>query len=119
LATEFTDNALLAEYGAEKAYECPFVNYIEGKKPGIVIDPRIEGWTTESFESGNASAEVWHRGNQLKISNDEYYLGENKDEKMALYLWGPMNGWNGESVHLVFKVDGVAKKLLIVTPPAN
>ena len=119
LATEFTDNALLAEYGAEKGYECPFVNSIEGKKPGIVIDPRIEGWTTESFESSNASAEVWHRGSQLKISEDEYYLGENKDEKMALYLWGPKSGWNGESVHLVFKVDGVAKKLLIVTPPAN
>ena len=119
LATEYTDSALLAEYGAEKAYECPFVNSIEGKKPGIVINPLIEGWTTLTFESGNATAEVRHRGSQLKISEDEFYLGENKDENMALYLWGPKNGWDGENVHIVFKVDGVAKKLLIVTPPAN
>ena len=71
------------------------------------------------FEAGNATAEVYHKGELLKISENEYYLGENKDENMALYLWGPNEGWDGECVYIIFKVDGVAKKLLVVTPPAN
>jgi hypothetical protein len=36
---------------------------------------------------------------------------------MALYLWGPKSGWMDEDVYIIFKVDGVAKKLLVVTPP--
>ena len=116
---EYDDTDTPEEYNAEEVFGCPFVNSIAGKKPGIVIDPRIENWTTLYFESGNATAEVYHKGEKLKISEDEYYLGENKDENMALYLWGPKDGWQGENVYIIFKVDGVAKKLLVVTPPAN
>ena len=58
-------------------------------------------------------------GEKLKISDDEYYLGENKDERMALYFWGPKDGWQNESVYILFKVDGQAEKLLVVTPPAK
>ena len=116
-AQEYTNEAIMAEYGVSEAYKCPFVNSVEGKKPGIVIDPRIEGWTTAAFDEGSATAEVYHNGELLKISEDEYYLGENKDEQMALYLWGPKSGWMDEDVYIIFKVDGVAKKLLVVTPP--
>lgn len=118
-ATEYDNATLREEYGVEEIYTCPFVNTIEGKKPGIVIDPRIENWTTIMFDEGNATAEVTHNGNTLKMSDDEYYLGENKDENMALYLWGPKDGWQNENVYILFKVEGVAKKLLVVTPPAE
>ena len=116
-AKEFTDATIMGEYGVEEAYIVPFVNSVEGKKPGIVIDPHVEGWTTENFEQGIATAEVYHMGDKLKISDDEYYLGENKDENMALYLWGPMDGWQDENVYILFKIDGQAKRLLVVTPP--
>lgn len=119
VASEYTNDTIMAEYGVAKAYTVPFVNSVEGKKPGIVIDPRIENWTTLMFEDGNATAEVYHMGEKLKISDDEYYLGENKDENMALYLWGPKSGWQSEPVYIVFKVNGEAKKLLVVTPPAK
>lgn len=116
-AKEYTDSSVIESYGAEEAFICPFVNSVQGKKPGIVIDPRIERWTTLNFDDGIATAEVYHKGAKLKISDDEYYLGENKDENMALYLWGPKDGWQNENVYILFKVDGIAKKLLVVTPP--
>jgi hypothetical protein len=109
----------MTEYGVKEAYAVEFIDSIEGKRPGIVIDPRIELWTTLSFDDGIATAEVYHKGAKLKISDDEYYLGENKDENMALYLWGPKDGWQNENVYILFKVDGIAKKLLVVTPPAK
>ena len=108
----------MAKYGVTEAYTCPFVNSVDGKRPGIIIDPRIESWTTTSHESGNATAEVWYKDRQLKITENEYYLGENKDERMALHLWGPNDSFN-ESVYVVFKVDSQARKLLVVTPPAQ
>ena len=117
-ATEYTSSSVMEEYGVSEAYTCPFVNSIEGKKPGIVINPRIEGWDTLNFEEGNATAELYHNGKQLKMSDDEYYVGENTNEEMAIYLWGPKDGWQSEDVHIIFKVGGVAKKLLVVTPPA-
>lgn len=118
-ASTYTDAAVMAEYGVEEAYTCPFVNSIAGKKPGIVIDPRTENWTTIMSEEGMATAEVYHMGEKLKISEDEYYLGENKDENLAIYLWGPKAGWQGENVYILFNVDGQTKKLLVVTPPAK
>lgn len=118
-AKEYTNAATMAEYGVDTAYECPFVNSIEGKRPGIVIDPRTENWTTAMYEEGNATVEIFHNGKSLKMSDDEYYLGENKDENMAVYLWGPKDGWQGKSAYILFKVNGEAKKLLVVTPPAK
>lgn len=117
-ANDYTNSSVIAEYGAEEAYTCKFIDSIDGKKPGIVIDPRIENWTTEAFENGTASADVYYKGEKLKISENEYYLGENKDEVMSLHLWGPKDEFT-ENVYVVFKVDGVAKKLLVVTPPSK
>ncbi len=118
-ATEYTSTSVMEEYGVSEAYTCPFVNSIEGKKPGIVINPRIEKWDTLNFEEGNASVELYHNGKQLKMSDDEYYVGENTNEEMSVYLWGPKDGWQMEDVYIVFNVDGVAKKLLVVTPPVK
>ena len=53
------------------------------------------------------------------MSDDEYYTGENTDENMAIYLWGPKDGWKEENVHIIFKVGDQAKKLLVVTPPTK
>lgn len=117
-ATKLDDSALLAEYGVEEAYSAPFVNSVENKIPGIIIDPRIENWTTITFEEGKASATVTYKGEPLKISENEYYMGENKDERMSLHLWGPNEEFT-ENVYIVFKMDGVAKKLLVVTPPTK
>lgn len=114
VATTTTDNT----YSADEAFECPFINSVTGKRPGIIIDPRIENWNTIAYESGSASAEVWYKGEKLKISEGEYYIGENKDEVLALHLWGPNVGFE-ENVYIVFMVDGVAKKLLVVTPPTK
>lgn len=114
----YTNSTIMAEYGVEEAYKCQFINSIDGKRPGIVIDPRIENWTTEKFEEGTATVEAYYKGEKLKISDDEYYLGENKDEVMAFYLWGPKEDYT-ENVYIVFKVNGEAKKLLVVTPPAK
>ena len=103
---------------SEKVYSCPFVNPIEGKRPGIIIDPRIEGWTTNNHEGGNATAEVWYNDTLLSIAEDEYYIGDNKDEMLAVHLWGPNAGFS-DNVYIVFKVNGKAKKLIVVTPPTK
>lgn len=113
----YSDDALTGEYGDAEIFKCDFVNSVPDKNPGIIIDPRIEGWTTENCEAGNASAEVLHNGEKLKISENEYYMGENKDERMALHLWGPKNGWGDENVIIIFKVGDTVKKVLVVTPP--
>lgn len=118
LATPHADSALQEQYGVDEVYIAPFVNPIVGKRPGIIIDPRIEGWTTENFEVGTATAEIWYDGEQLKISEDEYYIGENKDEVLAIHLWGPNEGFVND-VHVVFKCGNEAKKLLVVTPPTE
>ena len=115
-ASAYTDSAIMAEYGVEEAYAVEFIDSIEGKRPGIVIDPRIELWTTATFDEGTASAEVYYKGEKLKISEDDYYLGENKDEKMALYLWYPNSEAFTENVYIIFKVGDTAAKLLVVTP---
>jgi hypothetical protein len=117
-ATPYTDSAVIEQYGASEAYTCPFVNSVEGKRPGVIIDPRIEEWTTATFEEGRATAEVIYKGEKLKISENEYYMGENKDERMAIHLWGPKSDYT-EDVYVIFKVDGVAKKMLVVTPPTK
>lgn len=113
-----SNKSLSEKYGVEDIYTCDFVNSTEDKNPGIIVDPRIENWTTDTFEQGIASVEVWHGDNQLTIGKNEYYIGENTNEKLAVHLWGPKDGWNKENVVIVFKVDNVAKKLLVVTPPA-
>lgn len=112
------DNTLMEEYGVEEVYICPFVNSIKDKTPGIIIDPRIENWTTSTFEAGTATATVTYKGESLKISENEYYMGENKDEKMSLHLWGPNEEFN-DNVYILFKVGDQAKKLLVVTPPVK
>lgn len=119
-AKQYSNATIMAEYGISEgmAYQCDFINSVEGKRPGIIIDPRIEEWTTSNYEGGNASAEVFYKGERLKISEGEYYIGENKDEILALHLWGPNAGFT-ENVYIVFKVGGVARKLLVVTPPAK
>jgi hypothetical protein len=50
---------------------------VENKRPGIIIDPRVENWTTATYEEGIASAEVWLGEKQLKMSEGEFYMGEN------------------------------------------
>lgn len=119
-AAPYTNTAIMEQYGVGEgmAYQCDFVNSVEGKRPGIIIDPRTEGWTTPNYEGGNATAEVFYKGEKLKLSEGEYYIGENKDEILALHLWGPNAGFT-ENVYIVFKVGGVARKLLVVTPPAK
>ena len=57
-------------------------------------------------------------GRLLKISENEYYMGENKDEVMAIHLWGPNDNFD-EEVYILFKLDGKAEKLLVVTPPTK
>ena len=115
-ATPYTDSAVIAQYGAEEAFAVEFIDPIAGKRPGIVIDPRIEMWSTATFDQGIASAEVYYKGEKLKVSEGDYYLGENKDEIMALYLWYPTAEPFSEDVYILFKVGDVAKKMLVVTP---
>lgn len=117
-AEVYTDETKMAEYGVTVAYTCPFVNAVEGKRPGIIIDPRIEEWTSATQESGRATAELHYKGRLLKISENEYYMGENKDEVMAIHLWGPNDNFD-EEVYILFKLDGKAEKLLVVTPPTK
>jgi hypothetical protein len=117
-ATRITNAELTEKYGTTEIFEAPFVNSVQGKRPGIIIDPRIEEWTTLTAEEGRATAEVWHGDTQLKISDNEYYLGENMDEVMSLHLWGPQAEFS-ENVVVVFKLDGMVRKLLVVTPPAK
>ena len=112
------DAELTAKYGTEDIYICDFVNPVEGKTPGVIVNPLIEGWDTAGHEAGNAGVEVWHGDTQLKISKNEYYIGENIDEELSVHLWGPSDGWKGENMVVVFKVSNVVKKILVVTPPA-
>ena len=114
----YTNADVIATYGAEEAFTCPFPLPRDGKTPSIIIDPRIENWTTDTFTEGRASAEFWYRGERLKSSEGEYEMSENKDEDMAAQLFGPSNGFT-EEVYVVFKLDDVAKKLLVVTPPVE
>ena len=115
----YTNPSLTEKYGCEDIYRCDFVNSVEGKNPGIIINPRVENWDTMNHEAGNASVEVYHGENQLKISEGEYYIGENKDELLSVHLWGPKGGWNDTDVHILFKVGGQTKKVLVVTPPTH
>ena len=118
--TPLNDEALMAEYGVSELFECPFPNTLEGKKPGIIVDPRIENWTTANYDEGIAGAELWYCGNRLKMADNEYYIGENNDEVLAVHLWGPKDGFtSSEPIYVVFTVDGTAKKLLVVTPPTE
>lgn len=112
----YTDAEVIAKYGAAEAFTCPFPLPRDGKKPSIIIDPRIEGWTTDAFNEGGATVEFYYRDERLKTSEGEFEMGENKDEVMAARLIGPAEGIE-EEVYAIFKVGGVAKKLLVVTPP--
>lgn len=120
-ATRYTNNEVMAQYGVSEAYIAPFINSIEDRQPCIVINPRIEGWDTQSYEAGNVGVEVWYKGEQLSLSDKEYYIGENVDELLSLQLYGPKGGFEigGENIYIVFKVGGEAKKLLVVTPPTK
>ena len=120
-ATRYTKAEVLEEYGVSEAYSVPFVNSLEGRVPGIVINPRIEGWDTANYDLGNATVEVKYKNELLKASDDEFYIGENVEELLALQLNGPKAGFEigGENIYIIFKVDGEAKKLLIVTPPTK
>ena len=120
-AMPYTDSAVLAQYGVEEAYIAPFINSIADRQPCIVINPRVEGWTTENHEAGNVGVEVWYKGEQLKMSDKEYYIGENVDELLSLQLYGPKSGFaiGRENIYIVFKVENEAKKLLVVTPPVK
>ena len=116
---EHNDQALVELYGTEDIYICDFVDGVDNKRPGVIVDPRIENWTTTNYDTAVASAEVWLGETKLKMSEGEYYIGENKDEVLAIHLWGPNNGWNGENMVVVFKVNGETKKVLVVTPPTK
>jgi hypothetical protein len=59
-----------------------------------------------------------HGERALKVSEGEYYIGDNTDEELSVHLWGPKGGWNGENVIIVFKLNNIAQKILVVTPPA-
>ena len=116
---EHNDQALVELYGTEDIYICDFVNGVANKRPGVIVDPRIENWTTANYDTAVASAEVWLGDTKLKMSEGEYYIGENKDEVLAIHLWGPNSGWNSENMVVLFKVDGAIKKVLVVTPPTK
>lgn len=128
-AMRYTDSEVMAQYGVEKAYIAPFVNSISDKKPYIVINPRIEGWssdqiqdsTGDTIEFGMVGADVWYKGAKLSIDKGEYYIGENVDELLSLHLYGPENGFDidGENIYVVFKLGDQPKKLLVVTPPTK
>ena len=120
-AIRYDDSDVMAQYGVSEAYIAPFLNSIPNKAPCIVINPRIEGWTTAGYDAADASAEVWYKGRELSMSDKEYYVGENVDELLSLQLYGPKEGFEigGENIYVVFKVGGEAKKLLVVTPPAK
>ena len=126
-AMRYTDSAVMAQYGVSEAYIAPFINSIPNKQPYIVINPRIDGWSSEEWingdtgEAGMVGVEVWYKGAQLSMSKDEYYVGENVDELLSLHLYGPRDGFEigGENIYVVFKLGGEAKKLLVVTPPTK
>ena len=120
-AMRYTDSAVMQAYGVEEAYTAPFINSIPDREPCIVINPRIEGWSTANYENGEVGVDVWYKGELLKMSDKEYYIGENVDELLSLQLYGPKEGFKigGENIYIVFKVGGQAKKLLVVTPPVK
>lgn len=120
-AMRYTDSAIMEQYGVTEAYIAPFINSIVDRVPCIVINPRVEGWTTDNLESGNVGVDVWYKGALLEMQKNEYYIGENVDELLSLQLYGPKSGFEigGENIYVVFKVDGEAKKLLVVTPPTK
>ena len=122
-ATRYTDSTIMEQYDVEEAYIAPFVNSIPNKQPYIVINPRVEGWTTDNLKTGAVGVEVWYEGRLLRTDEDvkEYYVGENVDELLALHLYGLKDGFKigGENIYVVFKVGGEAKKLLVVTPPTK
>lgn len=113
----YTDEEVMASYDVAEAYSCPFPNPIDGKSPGIIIDPRIEGWDTDSCEQGTATTEFYYRGALLTNQTANYMIGENKEDVMAAHLYGLKVEFT-DDVHILFKVNGQAKKLLVVTPPA-
>ena len=120
-ALRYENDDVKAEYGVPEAYIAPFINTLPNREPCIVINPRVEGWTTDNLEAGNVGVEVWYKGEELKMSKKEYYIGENVDELLSLHLYGPKEGFEigGENIFIVFKVAGEAKKLLVVTPPTK
>lgn len=115
----YVDAELATKYGTEAIFKCDFVNPIAGKTPGVIINPLIEGWDTAGHDKGIAGVEVTHGERQLKVSEGEYYIGDNTDEELSVHLWGPKGGWNGENVVIVFKLNNIAQKVLVVTPPAQ
>lgn len=114
----YNNSAKMESYGVTEAYTCPFASSIEGKTPGIIIDPRTEGWNTANYEQGVATVELYSNGERLTSKEVEYMVGENKDEVMALHLYGFKENFVSD-IDVVFKVNGEAKKLLVVTPPAK
>ena len=113
-----SDAELTAKYGIEAIFKCDFVNPIEGKTPGVIVNPLVEGWDTAGHDKGIAGVEVMHGERTLKVSEGEYYIGDNTDEELSVHLWGPKGGWNDENVVIVFKLNNIAQKILVVTPPA-
>lgn len=116
--SKYNNTTKLESYGVTEAYTCSFPTAIEGKVPGIIIDPRIQGWDTESYEQGMASVELYSNGVLLTNKEADYMVGENKDEKMALHFYNLKGDFNTE-IDILFKVNGEAKKLLVVTPNAK
>jgi hypothetical protein len=115
----YANAELATKYGTEAIFKCDFVNPIAGKTPGVIINPLIEGWDTTGHDKGIAGVEVIHSERTLKVSEGEYYIGDNTDEELSVHLWGPKGGWNGEDVVIVFKINNIAQKVLVVTPPAQ
>ena len=116
--TEYNDTEKMASYGVTEAYTCSFPAAIEGKVPGLIIDPRTEGWDTLGYEAGNASVELYYKGERLTTKEANYMIGENTNEVLALQLYGLKVAFDAE-IDIIFKVEGTAKKLLVVTPPTK
>lgn len=114
----YTDASLTEKYGVEDIYICDFVNPVEGKAPGIIVNPLIDGWDVIGYEAGVVSLDVVMGDRNLKMSEGEFYVGENTDEELSVHLWGPKDGWNEDNVVIIFKVNDIAKKILVVTPPS-
>lgn len=114
--TPYTTTSVMEQYDVTEAYTCPFPIPVDNKRPNIIINPRIEGWDTESVTNGTATVEFYYKGERLKQSEGEYELGENKDEVMAVQLIGPKGDFD-EEVYALFKVGNEPRKLLVVTPP--
>lgn len=116
--TNYDNAEKLSRYGVSEAYTAPFPAPIQDKVPGIIVDPRIEGWDTLNYEEGNATVELYYKGERLTSKSADYMVGENKEEVLALQLYALKVEFDAE-VDILFKVNGEAKKLLVVTPPAK